>query len=241
MIMSWSRTIGILSAIAAALTAGATAFGAVSPKWAVYAVVAAAMINAFTERVQGGKSVAALLLCVALLSSQIACGPPSKSTIQKLYAGAHVVTVEIQTNITLPDQLLAEKLITPEQFQTVKKYIDQALSGAQIVEKGLSDALTAEKPSLGTLAPTVADIIMNLRGLTALVNNEKVQKFFAAVEIGLRVLGSYFALQISAARGAGFSDRQICRNAGIRYEKDKFDLLATAYEGARFDEFIGAL
>jgi hypothetical protein len=234
--MSLSRIIGILSIIAAACTAFATAFGAIRPQWAVYAVAGAAMINAFTERVQGGKSVAVVLLCVTLMASQLACGPPSKSTIQKLYAGAHVVTVEIQTNITLPDQL-----ITPEQFQTVKKYIDQALSGAQIVEKGLSDALTAEKPSLGTLAPTVADIITNLRGLTSLVNHEKVQKFFAAVEIGLRVLGSYFALQISQARQAGNSDREICRVLGVRYVKAKFDLLATAYDGNRFDEYALAL
>jgi hypothetical protein len=239
--MSWSRIVGILSIIAAACTAFATAFGAIRPQWAVYAVAGAAMINAFTERVQGGKSVAVVLLCVAVASSQLACGPPSKSTIQKLYAGAHVVTVEIQTNITLPDQLLAEKIITPAQIETVRKFIDQALSSAQIVEKGLSDALTAEKPSLGALAPTVADIIANLRGLTSLVNHEKVQKFFAAVEIGLRVLGSYFALQISQARQMGNSDREICRVLGVKYVREKFDLLASTYDGNRFDEYALAL
>lgn len=186
-------------------------------------------------------SIIALVLVGCLAASQLACGPPSKQTIQKLYAGAHVVTTEIQTNITLPEQLLAQKIITPDQLATVKKYVDQALTGAQAVEKGLSDALTAEKPSLGTLAPIVADIILNLRNLTSLVNHAIVQKFFSGVEIGLRVLGSYFALQISQARKAGNSDQDICRFLGVKYNRTKFEVLATAYDGARFEQYAAAL
>jgi len=239
--MSLSRIIGILSIIAAACTAFATAFGAIRPQWAIYAVAVAAMINAFTERVQGGKSTMTMMLCVVLLASQLACGPPSKNTIAKLHAGAQIVVTQIETNISLPDQLLAEKIITADQLATVKKFIDQALSGARIAEKGLADALLADKPSLGGLAPVVADIIANLRGLTSLVNNEKVQKFFAAVEIGLRVLGSYFALQISRAKASGYSAIEICRQIGVKYEPVKFNLLATAYDGARFDEYASAL
>lgn len=54
--MNWSRIIGILSLIAAGATAGATVVDAINPKWAAMMLAAAAAINAFTERVQGGVS-----------------------------------------------------------------------------------------------------------------------------------------------------------------------------------------
>lgn len=188
--------------------------------------------------------IGAMLLCfiistVAFFS--IACGPPSKKTIQKLDNAALIVVREIDTNITLPDQLLAEKIITSDQLATVEKYIAEARASAVKAEQGLAAALTVENPSLKTLAPIVADVIAQLRGLTSLVKHEKVQKFFSAVEIGLRVLGSYFALQISQARQAGFSDRQICEQAGLPYEGAKFNLLATAYDSNRFDEWAAVL
>lgn len=226
------------------------------------------------------KTALLLTLCTSLVVSQIACGTPSKKTIQKLHDGASVVVNVIVANETLPDQLLAEGIIKPEQYATVKKYMTEALSGARTVRDGLATALNAEKPSLKFLAPIVADILVQLRGLNSFVTHQIVQKVFGAAEIGLRVLGSYFALQISDVRNhlrnlrgsdveftedrifvadhgsfpienAGRlrdllrssepTDEDVCRAAGLHYDKTKFDLLATAYDGARFEEYAAAL
>jgi hypothetical protein len=180
-----------------------------------------------------------VLFAMSILS--VACGPPSKKTIEKLHAGAQIVLAQTEVNETLPDQLLAEKIITPEQYVTVRQIVAQVKTGAGAVERGLAVALTAEKPSLKDLAPIVADILAQLRTLNAMVKSDLVQRFFAAAEIGLRVLGSYFALQISQARSAGFSDVQICERVGLPYDKGRFALLATAYDGSRFDEWAAAL
>lgn len=200
------------------------------------------MFRSVTSRVAVSFVLALFIWTGALLS--LACGAPSKATIQKLYNGALVVAAEIDVNGSLPDQLLAEKIINAEQYVFVQKYIAQARGGAIALRDGLATALIVEKPSLKTLAPIVASIILNLRGLTSLVNNEKVQRFFAAVEIGLRVLGSYFALQISDARKHGRSDREILAETGFRDTQNnlsRLSLLATAYDGNRFDEYAAAL
>ncbi len=180
-----------------------------------------------------------VITTVAIFS--VACGPPSKKTITKLHNGAVAVVNVLDANISLPDELLQEKIINTDQYQKVKEYISAARIGAGKVESGLATALTVEKPSLQALAPIVADIIVQLRGLNQFVNNERVQKLFGAAEIGLRVLGSYFALQISQARDAGYSDQQICEAVGLKYERVKFTVLATAYDGRRFDEYAAAL
>ena len=51
--VNWSRIIGILSFVATVLTFGATYLGQIDPQYSVYALAAAAAINAFTGRVQG--------------------------------------------------------------------------------------------------------------------------------------------------------------------------------------------
>lgn len=48
-----SNIIGILSFIATVLTFGATFLGQIDPQYAVYALAAAAAINAFTGRITG--------------------------------------------------------------------------------------------------------------------------------------------------------------------------------------------
>jgi hypothetical protein len=55
--MTFSRVLSILATVSAAATAVATAGGAIPPKAAVIALTIAAVINGFTERVQGGASV----------------------------------------------------------------------------------------------------------------------------------------------------------------------------------------
>lgn len=182
-----------------------------------------------------------LLTAVMVFGGLVACGPPSKKTIEKLHAGSVVVLNELTFNASLPDELLAEKIIDATQYETVKSFVAQAISAAGAVEHGLAAALMVEKPSIASLALGVADIIANLRGLTSLVNNERVQKMFASVQIGLRVLGSYFALQVGKLRAAGLSDRQICETLNAPYDKGRFDLLASAYDGSRFDEWAAAL
>jgi len=191
-------------------------------------------------------SLAALLACVLFVGSILsaACGPPSKKTIEKLHAGSVVVMNVLDVNVSLPDQLLAEKIINIDQYETVRKFISEARAGAAKVESGLAAALTIEKPTLKALAPIVADIIAQLRGLNAFIKHEQVQKLFGAAEIGLRVLGSYFALQVSEARGLGLSDRQMLKAAGFKPTRQnmiRFDLLATAYDGSRFEEWAAAL
>ena len=176
--------------------------------------------------------------------SSVACGPPSKETIQKLHAGATVVYNQLDFNVSLPDELLAEKIITPAQFDTMVKYWAEARIGTNEVVLGLAEALKAEKPSLKVLAPIVARIIANIRNLRSLVDHEKIQRVLAAVEIGLRVLGSYFALQVAQAREAGYSTEQILAEVGLRdgvREREQLELVATAYDGRRFDEFAAAL
>lgn len=187
------------------------------------------------------KVISLLTAYCLVLTVFVACGAPSKSTIQKLDNAAVIVVRETEANESLPDQLLAEKIINADQYAQAKKLMAEIKSGAVSVEHGLSIALTVEKPSLGTLSPVVADIIANLRLLNGLAASARIQQFLAAVEIGLRVLGSYFALQISDARSRGYSDRQIARSAGVEYVPEKFELLATAYDGARFDEYVAAL
>lgn len=188
-----------------------------------------------------------VIASIVLAFGAVACGAPSKKTIAKLHAGASVVLNVLVANETLPDQLLAEKIITVAQHETVKEFIAEAKVGASVLVNGLNDALNAEKPSLKDLAPVVAQIIANLRGLSSFVNHEMVQKIFAAAEIGLRVLGSYFALQIGKVREhlrelrIAPSDINVCRAIDIAYDKVKFDLLATAYDGNRFDEYAAAL
>lgn len=54
--MNLSLILGRLSLVATAFTTAATFLNYIKPSWAVYAVAVAAAINAFTERVQGGKS-----------------------------------------------------------------------------------------------------------------------------------------------------------------------------------------
>ena len=54
--MNVSLILGRLSLVATAITTGASFLNYVKPSWAVYALAIAAGINAFTERVQGGKS-----------------------------------------------------------------------------------------------------------------------------------------------------------------------------------------
>lgn len=176
--------------------------------------------------------------------TSVACGAPSKETIQKLHAGATIVYDQLDVNVSLPDQLLAEKIITVAQFDTMVKYWGEARAGTNEVVTGLAEALKAEKPSLKVLAPIVARIIANLRSMRSLVDHEKLQRVLAAVEIGLRVLGSYFALQVAQAREAGYSTEQILAEVGLRdgsREREQLTLVATAYDGRRFDEFAAAL
>ena len=54
--MNVSLILGRLSLVATALMTGASFIGNYKPTWGLYAMAVAAAINAFTERVQGGKS-----------------------------------------------------------------------------------------------------------------------------------------------------------------------------------------
>lgn len=54
--MNVSLILGRISLVATAITTGATFLNYVKPAWSVYALAIAAALNAFTERVQGGKS-----------------------------------------------------------------------------------------------------------------------------------------------------------------------------------------
>lgn len=54
--MNVSIILARLSFVASALITGASLIGNYKPTWALYAVAVAGAINAFTERVQGGKS-----------------------------------------------------------------------------------------------------------------------------------------------------------------------------------------
>lgn len=191
----------------------------------------------------------ALCLVVAFAAFlSVGCGSPSRSTLQKLDNATRVVISEIDVNASLPDQLLALKVITPEQLETVRGFIQKARAGAVQADQYLTQALTAEKPSVKSLAPIVADIIAQLRGLNTLVKHDLVVRFFGAVEVGLRVLGSYFALQVSNIRDqfrdspSGVpTDAAICKGLGLRYDRVKFELLTGSYEGQRFEEYARAL
>ncbi len=54
--MTLSRLLGILSLISGLLMMLGTSLQMIKPTWAAYAIGIALAINAFTERVQGGKS-----------------------------------------------------------------------------------------------------------------------------------------------------------------------------------------
>ena len=134
--MSFSRVVGILSAAAAALTAGATAIGAINAKWAIYAVVAAAMINAFTERVQGGKSVAVLLLCVGLLSMQIGCSPKLEKALDAVFIAAPIAVDEAERQGVITADLAGQLRVD---IPDGKRVTDNLIAKLKAIPKDASD------------------------------------------------------------------------------------------------------
>lgn len=229
--------IGLLAAIYGA----AASFGAlIPPKVGVPLAIAGILVTSLNERLQGGasmKAVIAFFLTASILLSTVACGPPSRKTLLRLQGAGFAILNTIDVNATLPDQLLAEKLITPEKYAIVKNILSQIRTGVVSFNNGMVTALAAEKADVSVLAPVVADIIVNVRQLSTFVTMEKVQKLLAAAEISLRVIGSYFALQIADAHKWGLTDKQICARFKVPYQRERFNLLANTYDGARFEEY----
>ncbi|MFL6228427.1 MAG: hypothetical protein ACJ741_06575 [Pyrinomonadaceae bacterium] len=148
------------------------------------------------------KRFAAFLVLLSLLASfNAGCSSPkvSRDQLAKVAGYGQQLSGLIEANYTLPDSLAAQGVITAARAAEVKGILDAARSHVKVFNDGMTRALAEERPDLASLVPLVADIISDVERLNVGIKNQAYKKTLAAIEISLRAVASYFALQIKTA------------------------------------------
>jgi hypothetical protein len=162
------------------------------------------------------------LTCALLLSSLplIGCGKdgPKREEVIALQAATFAVSQTIQINDTLPADLLSFQIVNRQTYEKVRELWTIAGASTNVLSAGLTAALAAENPNykvlLKALAPAAAEIVRTIRELRNLVNHARVHQILGALQLGLQVIGTYFALQIAKAR-AYLNDAQIAKHLNL--------------------------
>lgn len=172
------------------------------------------------------RSLIALFLVGTMLAGA-ACfkdGAPSRNTLSAIASAGQQIQSGIETNRDLPDQLRAAGVITQEVRDRIVPVLAEIEPLVAEFNRSMTEVLASPKPNLTPLAPLAARIASRLAMLNV-VKDSKWKLAFAATELGVRFIANYFALRVRAARAAGYSDKQICRKAGIEYDREMFRAL----------------
>lgn len=157
----------------------------------------------------------ASLLALALVSAP-ACEPPKREKLVKVAGYGLQLSALLDANLTLPDTLLAQGVITQARRDEVVGIFGTVRTSINAFNAGMKNALAQESPDYAALVPLVADVISEVQRLNLGVKSEAYKKTLAAIEISLRAVASFFALQIRQARRAGYDDRSLARFVDVR-------------------------
>jgi hypothetical protein len=159
----------------------------------------------------------ALVLCVSLLLSTTACGP-DRAGLAKVAGYGQQLSALLEANWTLPDSLLREGAIDQTAHDRLAEGFTKSRALVERFNTSMRDVLAQEHPNPAALVPTVAEMIEQVRALNFLPNNKEYQRVLAGIEVGLRAIANYFAVQRAEAHARGFTDEQIARMARTRYD-----------------------
>jgi hypothetical protein len=167
-----------------------------------------------------------LLLAAFLVIGMVAC---SRSAIQRVKAGSHIVVTQFELNAGLPDQLYAQHLISVEVRDHMKQEMIAIHALAQGFEHDLGVALDTMNPaSIAALAPVLANLITRIGALNIVgVNHPGLTKMLQLVEVGLSVVSVWYATQLNRAV------RKISANHSEVRDKMEFALAGVPYDSKR--------
>lgn len=155
----------------------------------------------------------ALVLCLLACS---ACGPPKRERLVKVAGYGQQLSALLQANWTLPYDLYHAGVITEGRYNELVTQFEAARVSLEAFNNGLRRALAEESPDYAALVPLVADIIGSVQRINVNVNSDKWRRTLAAIELSLRAVANFFALQVREARAAGYTDRELGRFVDLR-------------------------
>ncbi len=174
----------------------------------------------------------ALLLAFALSALTFvtaACDPPKREKLVKIAGYGQQLAGIVEANRSLPDDLLGQGLIDQAKRDQLATHFDQAARLTKMFNDGLRDVLANEHPSTAQLVTTVAQMIDEARAIQGLIPNGAAQRVVGGIQIALRAIANYFAVQVAVARTHGYTDAQIARSLGLRAEQSELIERIAAY------------
>ncbi|HEV2707058.1 MAG TPA: hypothetical protein VGV59_14125 [Pyrinomonadaceae bacterium] len=157
--------------------------------------------------------VLACIMCAALIFIQTGCGP-SRDRLAKVAGYGQQLSALLEANHTLPASLLHEGVIDQATHNRLVSGFERSRVLIDRFNVGLRDVLAQERPNPASLVPLVAEMIEQTRALNLLPHNKTYQRALAGIEVSLRAIANYFALQRADARRAGYTDEQIAAAVG---------------------------
>ena len=136
----------------------------------------------------------ALLLTFSLLSAQLACSPPAREKLVKIAGYGQILEAQVEANFSLPEQLFDEHVINEETRDRLNNIFASARDNIKTFNIEMAVVLAEEKPNPAQLVSVVAALVENVRSLKQF-NNPKFEKALNGIEISLRGIASFFALQ----------------------------------------------
>jgi hypothetical protein len=181
------------------------------------------------------RSVAALLVCGSLVLGMTACGKNrtaeqlarQRAQLETIQRTGQQVAAVFQANETLPDQLFEAKVINEEQHTRMKAIFNDIRPLIDTFNNGLRDVLASEDLNAVRLVPTVSQLIVQVRSLKSFNLEEKYGRVLAGMEIGLRAIATYFALARMEAHAEGYTDQQMARAAGLKYDREVIETIVS--------------
>jgi hypothetical protein len=159
-------------------------------------------------------SVMLVFALLALSFTNTACGVSHDQLVQVSGYGQKLAGL-IEANETLPDTLFDQHLISAEHRDQIKAHIARSKQLVTAFNDAMKQALAVEKPDVKSLVPVVADLISEVHSFTADVQSDTYKKLLAGIEVSLRAIATYFAVNIKTAEALGMSREQIATRVGL--------------------------
>jgi hypothetical protein len=156
--------------------------------------------------------------------------PPSPTKLAQIAQYGKKFVSDIEANATLPDELLAQGLITKIVYEQIIKHGAEAKRLGGTFNKLIADATSSPNPDWGQVVTVVGGMIAEVQGIEGLLPPGLAQKLLAGAQIALRLIANYFALQVSDAHAKGYTDSLIARGLNLsREDFTRASALAVAY------------